>query len=273
MSGLRDTQQLFWRLITAPDGVAAGLRQIDMKSDELARVIAGDERLDAVQRLDIYANMYFWRLHDILRGDYAAVVAAVGDDHFHNLVTDYLLASPSRHPSVRNVGERLPQFLAQQPLGVERPWLVELARLERARVELFDGPDADVLTIDDLRALPPEAFVSLSLPLVPSLLLLDVEHAVDDVWRAVEDAEEGESPVIEPPPRAPRMLLVWRQDVTVYHRVVEPPELRALARARDGAPFGVVCDLIAESMPVEEAGPAAFQLLARWVGDGIIARS
>jgi hypothetical protein len=268
VSALRETEELFWQLIRAPEGVAAGLRQIDMKPDELGRVVASDARLDAVQRLDIYANMYFWRLLDILRGDFSAVVAAVGDDAFHNLVTDYLLACPSAHPSVRNVGARLADFVATQPLGAERPWLAELARLERARIELFDGPDAEPLTLDELRARAPEEFVTLPLPLVPSQLFLDVEHAVDDVWRAAED----ERP-IEPPAAGARTLLVWRQDVTVYHRALEPLERAALLRARDGAPFGVVCDLVAESLSVDEAGPAAFQLLARWVGDGIIARS
>jgi putative DNA-binding protein len=275
MSALRDTQQLFWRLITAPEGVGDGLRRLDMKSEELGRVIAGDERLDAVERLDIYANMYFWRLLDILRGDYSALVAAVGDEPFHNLVTDYLLECPSAHPSVRNVGARLPDYLARHTLAAERPWLVELGRLERARVELFDGPDAEPLTLEDLRALAPEQFVALPLPLVPSHLILDVEHAVDDVWRAVEnsEAEEGAEPEPPPPPaRAPRTLLVWRQVLTVYHRPLEALERAALLRARDGATFGAVCDLLTDSMPIDEAGPAAFQLLARWVGDGIIAR-
>ena len=267
MPALRDTEELFWKLITAPEGVADGLRRLDMNSDDLARVIGGDARLDAAQRLDIYANMYFWRLLDILRGDYSAVVAAVGDDVFHNLVTDYLLACPSTHPSVRNVGARLPGFLATHAAAAERPWLVELARLERARVELFDGPDGEALTLDELRARPPEAFATLPLPLVPPQLLLDVEHAVDDVWRAAENEQP-----IEPPAAGARTLLVWRQDVTVYHRPLEPLEREALARARDGASFGVVCELVAQSMPVDEAGPAAFQLLARWVGDGIIAR-
>lgn len=267
MPALRETEELFWKLITAPEGVTDGLRQLDMKPEALARLIAGDARLDAVQRLDVYANMYFWRLLDILRGDFSSVLAAVGDDHFHNLVTDYLVACPSTHPSVRNVGSKLEGFLATHALGLERPWLVELARLERARVELFDGPDGEPVTLDDLRALAPEEFVQLPLPLVPSHLFLDVGHAVDDVWRAAENQQP-----IEPPAAGARTLLVWRQDVTVYHRPVEGLERAALLRARDGASFGIVCDLCAESMPVDEAGPAAFQLLARWVGDGIIAR-
>jgi Putative DNA-binding domain len=267
MSALRDTQQLFWDLIRAPEGVADGLRRRDMKPEELARVIAGDARLDAVARLDIYANMYFWRLLDILRGDHPALVAAVGDDAFHNLVTDYLLACPSTHPSVRNVGARLAEFLARHPLAVGQQWLVELARLERARIEVFDGRDADPLALDDLRALAAEDFVRLRLPLVPSHLFVDTTHAVEDVWRAVEHEQ-----LWSPPAARAATLLVWRQEVTVYHRALEPLEHQALRRAIDGGTFGVVCDLVAEAMPVEEAGPKAFELLARWVGDGIIAR-
>ncbi|MCA1663044.1 MAG: hypothetical protein LC659_01995, partial [Myxococcales bacterium] len=106
------------------------------------------------------------------------------------------------------------------------------------------------------------------LPLVPSHFLLEVGHAVDDVWRAAENEQPIEAPAADP-----RTILIWRQDVTVYHRSLDALERDALVRARDGAPFGVICDRVADGMPVEEAGPAAFQLLARWVGDGIIARS
>ena len=271
MASLRDTQTLFWRLISAPEGVADGLRRLDMKSDELEAVIAGDARLDAVARLDIYANMYFWRLHDILREEHAALAAAVGDDAFRNLVTDYLLACPSQHPSVRNVGARLPAFVADHALAAERPWLGALAALERARLELFDGPDAERLTVEALRALGPDAFAALPLPLVPCHALIEATHAVDDFWRAVEQGD-GEPDALPPPAPSPRTLLVWRDGLEVYHRPLQPLEREALLRARDGAPFGVVCELLAERLPLDEAGPAAFQMLARWAGDGIIAR-
>lgn len=277
MASLRDTQALFWRLIAAPEGVADGLRRLDMKPADLAAVISGDARLDAVARLDIYAEMYFWRLHDILREEHAALAVALGAAAFRNLVTDYLLACPSRHPSVRNVGARLPAFVAGHALAAERPWLGELAALERARLEVFDGPDAEPLTVEALRALPPDAFATLPLPLVPSHAILEATHAVDDFWRAVErdgaGADDGDDPEPPPPPApAPRTLLVWRDGVDVFLRALEPLERAALARARDGAPFGAVCELVAERLPLDEAAPAAFQMLARWAGDGIIAR-
>jgi hypothetical protein len=272
-TSLRDTQALMWRLIAAPEGVADGLRQIDMKPEGLERVLRGDARLTAVERLDIYANMYFFRLLDLLREDYEALLACLGDQGFYRFVAEYLEARPSLHPSVRNVGERLPAFLAEHALGRERPWLAELAALERTRLELFDGPDAAPLTLDELRPLAPEAFVSLPLPLVPSHRVVEVGWSVDEVWAEVEAGlAEGATPAPPVALEPPRALLVWRQGIAVYHRPLERLERQALARAAAGAPFGAVCDLVAEQLPLDEAGPAAFQLLARWVGDGLVAR-
>jgi hypothetical protein len=271
VTSLRETQQLLWRLIAAPAGVADGLRQIDMKSEELEQVLRSDERLSAVQRLDVYADMYFFRLLDILRDDYEALLACIGDEAFHRLITDYLAACPSQHPSVRNVGERLPTFLGAHPLGRAQPWLSELAQLERARLEVFDGPDAEPLTVDELRARSPEQFVSLPLPLVPSRRVLEVRWRVDDVLAAVDDGEPGAAPP-PPPSEQAGTLMVWRHELQVYHRSLDPLERDALARAAAGEPFGAVCDLVAERLPLDEAGPFAFQLLGRWVDDGLIAR-
>jgi hypothetical protein len=103
---------------------------------------------------------------------------------------------------------------------------------------------------------------------------LPIAWAIDDVWAAVEAGlDEGATPAPPEPLEPPTALLVWRQGIDVYHRRVEPLEREALARVAAGAPFGVVCDLVAEQLPLDEAGPAAFQMLARWLEDGIIIRS
>ena len=153
---------------------------------------AGDERLSAVERLDIYANMYFFRIRDVLRDELAKTAALLGDDAFHDLVTDYLVACPPSHPSLREAGARLPGFLATHALGAERPWLAELARLERTRLELHDGPDAAPLSEEAVRRVPAEALGALSLRLVPCHALLDDRFGVAAMWRA-------EGPAAGPP--------------------------------------------------------------------------
>jgi hypothetical protein len=265
---LAETQRLLWQLISARDGVTPALRQLNMTERDLGELIRGDDRLSPSARLDIYANMYFFRLRDILRGDYPTVAAWLGEDGFHNLVTEYLLACPSTHQSVRNVGARLPAFLGARA-APEQAWLTELAQLELARLDVFDGPEAQVLTVEQLRALPAAEFVTLPLQLIPCHRLLDVQFAVDELWREVDAGlAEGQEPT--PPPAEPRALLVWRQEIAVFHRPVDALERAALVRAHDGAPFGHVCELLAEQLPMEEAGPRAFQLLANWAGDGLL---
>src|SRR5262249_592418 len=150
---LSRTESLFWNLITAPEGVGPGLETLVRKGQAapgaIDALIAGDERLPAAERLDIYANMYFFRLLDCLREDFPRLAPALGEDRFHNLATDYLLAHPSEHPSLRYLGRRLPEFLAGHALARESACLTDLARLEWTRADLFDASDARPLGRED----------------------------------------------------------------------------------------------------------------------------
>ena len=95
----------------------------------------------AYGRLDVYADMYFYRLRDCLAEDFPKLAELVGEARFHNLVTDYLLRHPSSHPSLRELGRRLPAFLADHAIAAEFPVAADLARLEWARVDVFDERD------------------------------------------------------------------------------------------------------------------------------------
>jgi hypothetical protein len=260
---LREIEAAFFGLLTAPEDVARTLAATGRSAADVEALIVGDGRRSAVARLDLYANMYFFRLLDALAEDFATLRALLGADRFHNLVTDYLQAYPSEHPSLRQLGARLPAFLD----GRAPPWHAELARLEWARLQVFDAPDAAPLTLEALRALAPEAFAALPLRTVPAHARLRLRFAVDEPWQAVADGR-----VPADPPEAPRTLLVWRQDLTVYHRALDAEEDAALdALAGDGLGFGALCELLAPDRPDEEAAQRAFLLLSRWVDHGLVA--
>ena len=188
---LNRTESLFWDLITAPEGVRPGLDALvrDGRATPAAldEMIAGDERLPASERLDIYANMYFFRLLDCLREDFPRLASALGEDRFHNLATDYLLAHPSEHPSLRYLGRRLPEFLASHALAGESPCLPDLARLEWTRADLFDAADARTLTRDDLARLAQDTAGDLPLRAVPAFRLLRLDHDAPRLWRELRD--------------------------------------------------------------------------------------
>jgi len=196
-STLLGAESLFWDLITAPEGVRPGLEALVRagKADASAieSLIGGDDRLPAAERLDIYANMYFFRLLDCLREDFPRLATALGEQRFHNLATDYLLAHPSANPSLRYLGERLPVFVAGHALARESACLADLVRLEWTRADLFDAADAPALGRDDVASLAGAHGGDLPLRTVPAFRLLRLDHDAPALWRELRDREQGES--------------------------------------------------------------------------------
>jgi hypothetical protein len=247
---LHETQRRFFELITAPEGVARTLEARGLTPEYVEEFVAGDARRSSLGRLDVYGNMYFFRLLEILKADHPAVAAALGDDRFHNLATDYLQAHPSTEPSVRHVSQHLPDQLDG--------WLRELALLEQARLDCFDAPDEEVLALGDLES---RDLALLPLPLIQASRRLQVRFAVDDCW-----AEADEGVPVEEPVNDPRTLLVWRRDVTVLHRPLDEDEAELLGCGQ----FGLVCERLAAAHDPEAAAARAFALLGRWVADGLV---
>ena len=81
--------------MTAPESVTATLAARGAQAvGEVHELVVGDARLSAVERLEIYANMYFFRIRDVLRDEFPRTAALLGDSAFHDLVVDYLAAIP-----------------------------------------------------------------------------------------------------------------------------------------------------------------------------------
>jgi hypothetical protein len=266
---LKQLQSILYRLITAASGVAEGLdAEHSMPVGGLDALVLGDERLSAEARVDIYANMYFYRLLDVLKEDFPATFRVLGEDNFHNLATGYLIQYPPTEPSVHFCGRYLADFLSSHRLRKDAPYIADLAALERAVLEVFHGPDSPVLEADALRDIVPEKWPTLMMRTHPAIQVLKLEYRVAELLRAVEQEREwkpAEAGAVE--------VIVWRRDTRVCYRELERVEERALAAASIGVTFAKICELVAEDRdatrdPVEEVN----RLLARWLADGILTR-
>ena len=273
---LRRTQELLWTLITAPTGVRPALedpaRRAGIGAPDLDDLIRGDEHLSAIDRLDIYANMYFYRLQDCLKEDYPRLAAALGADRFHNLLTDYLLRHPSHHPSLRHLGRHLPGFVAAHPYASEFPYAADLARLEWARVEAFDAPDAAPLSRDDLARLPPDRAGEARLTFVPAFALLRFDHDVAGLWRDLQGGKDAaHDPVPRTGTRRRTTVRVWRSDLIVYHQAVDEEEARCLDLLLAGEILGALCQQLAAGRSATKATERVGRLLQGWIDDGLLA--
>jgi hypothetical protein len=230
-------------------------------------LIVGDARASADERLHVYAHMYRARIVEALESQFPRLAKLLGMDGFFELATSYISEEPSRHPSLRYVGERLPAWLtARRPEPSE---LAGLARLEWARADVFDLADEATLTLDALRSWPMESFGELPLRLITAHRLLTVPAGTAALWDTLggDLVERGETP-----PEVPgtESLAVWREGTAVYHRVVEESERAALALAAQGTRFGVVCESLLATHGEEAAVVQAYGWLSTWLTDGLV---
>ncbi|MFN7986234.1 MAG: DNA-binding domain-containing protein [Thermoanaerobaculia bacterium] len=264
---LREAQELFFGLVVAPEGVAKALEEREARGETTRalfdELFAGDARMGAVERLDVYANMYFFRLRDVLAEDFARTSAALGEARWHNLVTDYLLAHPPTRWSLRWAGEALPEFLRTHARGAERPWLADVAALERARNEAFQAEDAAPLRAEELLNVHPAVWATLTFGATPGTAVISSRWDLAAWW---ESGGEG-APAEVPEGQA---LLVWRDaEDDVQQEALRSEDAEAARRLLAGAPFAEVCEAFAPEdageAEAEEAGRRALELLLRLV--------
>ena len=261
---LRETENLLYRLITAVSGVREGLAE-ERAFGGLDTIVRGDARLGAIERLDIYANMYFYRLLDVLRQDFPATAAVLGEPGFHNLVTGYLLAYPPREPSISHVGRSLAGYLTDHPILNQYPFLAELAALERALVEVFIAADVAPLAADSMNSIPPERWGALRLRLSPAVQILKFNFKVTELRSAVTG-----SLAWQPPARELSQVLVFRRDSEVHYREIDSLEQPAFTALQRGARFAKLCELITPDAAPAERVAEINRLLTCWLNDQLL---
>jgi hypothetical protein len=269
MANLANTQTLFWRLISAPDGVDAALAALPDRGRALPggveAWVRGDERLAAAERLEVYARMYFFRLLDCLAGDFPSVHAVMGHESFHVLARDYLEHHPSTSRSVRSLGRFFAQFLDAHALGAQHPFVADLARFEWALLEAFDARDAAPLAPERLKSVPIEHWPGLRLELTPSLRIVEACAPVQEVWAAVTGGQ--------PPPKVASqrtVIRVWREELRVFHRVIGDVELAALRAIEQETDFAAACEAAGALVGEHDAPLEVARLLERWLGDQLL---
>jgi hypothetical protein len=248
---LQQTQELLWHLIAAPEGVAAGLQSLapEILPDQvLENLILPNSRLSATGRLDIYANMYFYRIRDAIADDFPAVMGVIGKERFHNLITEYLVAYPSTSWTLADAASRLSHFVRMHSLQIELPFLANLTQFEWALCESFYASDTTPLKREDLVQLAPDAWPQLVFSPVASLRLVSTDFDVR-ATREIADKTGTENGIKVIPAPAPRksQIIVWRQNYDVMHRYCHVHEALVLSCFMNGKNFADTCEALAVS--------------------------
>lgn len=263
---LRELQNLLYQRITNLDRTKESLGDERGSAPGVFEpLVHGDERLSVAERIDIYANAYFYRLLDCLTEEFPATMAVAGDENFAALVREYLLKYPPTEPSILYAGRYLADFLSDHPFAERWPFIAELAGLERAILDVFVAADAPALCVDALQAVPSQHWPALELLAHPTVKIIDGGWRVTDLLYAIAQSQEWSNPAHEK-----TSVLVWRQNSQVNYRNLELVEREALGAVSRGAKFATVCEAVADSAEEPDHAVLIGRLLARWLADGII---
>src|ERR1700756_3210218 len=265
---------------TAPDGKS-------MRA-YASRFIKPNDRLTSFERLEIYNRQYWFRLLSSMIEDFPGLRAVLGDRRFEAMSKAYLVDCPSRSFTLRNLGSHLEGWLREHPkwAGPKQALAIDIARLEWADIEAFDGKAEPALRAEDLRA---DAGDKLKLRLQPYVRLLDLRYPVDDLLLDVrkedEDTDFASNAFQEKRKRkrvhavaklkpAEIFLAVHRVDDSVYFRRMEREEFVILRALRDRKSLGKAIEAAFRKsrVPGEERAGLVQQWFQNWAALGWFCR-
>lgn len=266
-AGLDRLERWMHAIVSHPQGASGALRDAAVKGllpeavSNLEAVVLPSRELSSVERLAVYADMYFWRLIDILAKDYPTVRAVLGPPRFGKLAREYVTAHPSSHYSLSFLGAAFPRFLATEARKLpHREYLAAVAQVERAMEEVFDAEAPEPITLEQIQGIPPESWATARFRTIPALRLLELDYPVTAGITAVREDRK-----VQVPMRRPSWVLVFRKDLVVWRKDLGQDRFRMLSLLQQGRTLGEALEACA-SLPGQDVEAMA-RSLGRWFED------
>lgn len=254
MSGLQDMQHRFMDYL------------LD-ESSEVVDDIESTPMLSAKGRLDIYAIAYKLRLKEAITTDYDKLASYLGDEQFDQLMDRYIEKYPSHTTNLRYFSINLPELTREEAPFNQLPELYELACIERSFADSFDAKDQQFSTIEDLAALPEQAWETLSFTFQKSVQLLWLEYNSFPIWKALADEKT-------PPKPEKTDAMAWvlwrRSDLISHYKILSEVEIAILDLAIKGESFAVICEKLLDYFNEEETPMKAISYLQSWIAEEML---
>jgi hypothetical protein len=235
------------------------------------QIIKPNNRLTSFERLEIYNRQYWFRVLSAFAEDFPGVRAVLGGRRFDAMAKAYLIDCPSQSFTLRNLGSRLVHWLQKHPswAGDRQNLAVDMARLEWADIEAFDGLREPSLKAEDLAGVNP---AKLRLRLQPYVSLLALRYPVDDLLLEVrknsDDLDIASNTFNERRKRkrvsavakltpSPIFLAVYRLDEDVYFRRLDREEFAILSALHAGKLLNAAIESALRGSPIAVAGRTA----------------
>lgn len=229
--------------------------------------------LTSFERLEIYNRQYWFRLYSSFEDDFPGLKAVLGAKRFERVMRAYIAARPSNSYTLRDLGARLPEWLAgnESFTGSESLLAQDVVRLEWTHIEAYDAASYPLPTQEFFASIAEETRLSLQ----PCVRPLAMSYPADEfLVRLRQDAGSGDTSSnnatatrkahsvrrVAPLTAEPVWLAVHRQEFTVFYKRLRQEEYQMLLALQLGEPLGEVFSRgFADSPMTQEAKPAFLQ--------------
>lgn len=257
---LAQLQRWMQAVIMHPGGVEQGAASGEARGElvgaaaSIGQIIARSRALTSIERLAIYNRAYYARLVECLAEQFPVLRQTMGDELFGEFALAYLVACPSESYTLGRLGERFAQYLietrppraGEEDSGPGWPeFLVDLAELEWAIAEVFDGPGTEQeapLEAFRLQTIQPDQWPTVRFALAPCLRLLAQRFPVNDFYGTVRK----ENRVPEIPAAAESYMALSRRNYVVRRFALNRLQYEVLAAFVEGETVGAAIERAAE---------------------------
>jgi len=235
--------------------------------NDISQFIVATEKVPITTRLGIYKNAYQARLIEALASNYPCLKVCLGDDEFQKIACDYIQSHPSSFRSIRWFGDELALYLLQLE-DKKYLYLAELAEFEWKMTLTFDAAERELLTIEQMAAIPPDSWGDMLMIPQPSLQRMNFFWNVVSIWQRIANEENSESPIKK---SKPDPWILWRLDYVNRFYALSDDEAWAIDQMIAGVSFGKLCEGLCAFVDEQEVGMRAATLLKGWIQSGLLA--
>ena len=258
-------------VFTHPDGTEAGLQSAEAQKcfptdiEALDELVLPSKSLTAIERLSIYANMYYWRLIDILADEFPTVQHVLGPEQFTVVVKDYLERHPSKSYTLNQLGSRFPGYIEEEAGELpHREFTAAVARVERALEDVFDERYAEAVSIDALSSLSAVGVGDIHLQIIPALRLLELDYPVNDYITAVREDRHMDIPAA-----AKTCIAVYRSNYKPWRVDLEPQRYALLSCLQQGKSLFEAIESCMSASATDDFASSLEIWFKDWAADGL----
>lgn len=249
---------------SAEEAIASDAAQAAIPADQAREVVLPSKTLSALERLDVYRDMYLLRMEEALSIDYPSLKHFLGDEEFMRLVARYVDVYPSRSYTLNRLGDHLCEFIGSLDDFKRKDFCLELARLEYALTCVFDAGETPPMTPEQVKAVPPDAWEHARLKPVEAFRLLAFDYPVSRYVGAVD--EENPFPRIA---RKKTWVVAYRANYSLHRMDLTQPAYELLSALAAGKTMGEAI----ESVMIRKWRPAVkeahlFEWFRDWMAEG-----